>query len=260
MAFRIFVAAAILAAAAAIGYYLLRERFAPPPMPPASVPRAAPAPAAPPRPQYPIGADAKPLPKLGESDATLREALAALIDARTLDKLFDLQDGVRRIVATVDNLPRETLARRIDPVNPVGGTLATTGKEAALAIGPKNAARYAPFMRLVEAADTKKLVATYAHLYPLFQQAYVELGYPNGYFNDRLVEVIDHLLEAPEPKGVVKLTTPHVLYEFADPDLEAMSAGRKIMVRVGPENEAKLKAKLRELRREVVEQGKLGGQ
>jgi hypothetical protein len=92
------------------------------------------------------------------------------------------------------------------------------------------------------------------YLYPLFQQAFVELGYPDGYFNDRLIEVIDHLLEAPEPKGPVKLVSPKVLYEFADPELERLSSGQKMMIRVGPENEARLKAKLREIRAAVAAQ------
>ena len=89
-------------------------------------------------------------------------------------------------------------------------------------------------------------------LYPLFQQAYVELGYPNGYFNDRLVGVIDHLLAAPEPKAPIALTQPKVMYEFADPALADLSAGQKIMVRVGLDNEPRLKAKLREIRKALV--------
>jgi len=43
-----------------------------------------------------------------------------------------------------------------------------------------------------------------------------------------------------------------VLYAYADPDLEARSAGQKIMMRMGADNEAKVKAKLRELRRALV--------
>jgi hypothetical protein len=35
--------------------------------------------------------------------------------------------------------------------------------------------------------DTRKAVALYVDLYPLFQGAYAELGYPNRYFNDRLI-------------------------------------------------------------------------
>ncbi|MGQ0653783.1 MAG: DUF3014 domain-containing protein [Betaproteobacteria bacterium] len=45
---------------------------------------------------------------------------------------------------------------------------------------------------------------------------------------------------------------PKVLYEFVDPDLETRSAGQKIMLRMGAENAAKVKAKLREIRQEIL--------
>ena len=252
MASRIAIVAAVLALLAAAGYYfVLRPRLEPPPPPPASAPRVE-APAAKGEPKYPIGADAQPLPKLGESDPALRESIFRLIDPAAVAKFFFLEEIVRRTVATVDALPHETLARRIDPVKPIGGAFLTVGKDDTLSIGPKNYARYVPFVKMAEAIDRPKLVAAYVHFYPLFQQAYVDLGYPNGYFNDRLVEVIDHLLASPEAKEPVLLVTPHVLYEFADVDLEALSSGQKIMVRIGAENAARLKAKLRELRAEVV--------
>jgi hypothetical protein len=50
----------------------------------------------------------------------------------------------------------------------------------------------------------------------------------------------------------VKLVQPKVLYEFADPDMELLSSGQKIMIRVGPENESRLKVKLKQLRAEIV--------
>jgi len=96
------------------------------------------------------------------------------------------------------------------------------------------------------------MVAVYRRFYPLFQQAYVELGYPKGYFNDRLVEVVDHLLAAPEIDGSIALVQPRVLYQFADPELEARSAGHKILLRMGPENAAQVKAKLRAIRSELT--------
>ncbi|MFX9123653.1 DUF3014 domain-containing protein, partial [Acinetobacter baumannii] len=43
-----------------------------------------------------------------------------------------------------------------------------------------------------------------------------------------------------------------VFYEYADPKLEALSAGEKLLLRMGPSNEAVIKAKLRELRRSIV--------
>src|SRR4029450_3313423 len=98
----------------------------------------------------------------------------------------------------------------------------------------------------------QKLVALYVRFYPWFQQAYRDLGYPSGYFNDRLVDVIDLLLATPEITGPVVLVQPRVLYTFADPRLEALPAGQKMMIRMGPENTAQVKVKLRELRRALT--------
>ena len=100
--------------------------------------------------------------------------------------------------------------------------------------------------------DSEALVAIYVHFYPLFQQAYEELGYPSAYFNDRVIDVIDLLLETPEIKGPIRLSQPHVLYTYADPDLEALSAGQKALLRSGQSNVVRVKAKLRELRSALV--------
>jgi len=249
MAWRLVVVVLVLALLSSAGYWFLRPYLEHPPPPPPPVLKAA---AEKNGPEFPIGADAKPLPKLSESDPMLREQVAGLVDPKALAKFFNLDDGIRRAVATVDNLSRERLARQVNAALPIGGPFLVSGKDDTLAIGPKNSARYNVFVSAVETIDTQKAVAAYVYLYPLFQQAFVELGYPDGYFNDRLVEVIDHLLEAPEPKGPVKLAQPKVLYEFADPDMELLSSGQKIMIRVGPENEARLKAKLKQIRAELV--------
>ena len=88
--------------------------------------------------------------------------------------------------------------------------------------------------------------------YPLFQDAYENLGHPPQYFNDRLIEVIDHLLATPDVKGQIALAQPGVLYKFADPKLESKSAGQKLLIRMGSENASAIKARLRELRSALV--------
>ncbi len=228
------------------------EPAAPPPAPAAVQP---PVPAEP-QIRYPVAQEPpeKPLPALEVSDATMQNALGELLPDKPLIEFFQLQNFIHRVVATVDNLPRQKLASRLMPVNRAGGKFLATGKDANLAIGADNAARYAPYLRLADAMDTGKLVALYVRFYPLFQQAYQELGYPKGYFNDRLVEVIDHLLDAPEVQAPVKLVQPKVFYLFADPELEARSAGQKILMRIGNENAARIKAKLREIRGELTRQ------
>ena len=197
-------------------------------------------------------AEAKPLPALMVSDTTMQNALADLFGAASLGKVFYEDAIIHRLVTTVDNLPRKSVPSRNLPVKPIAGPLATSSKDENVSISADNAARYTPYVQLAEAVDARSLVSAYVHFYPLMQQDYRDLGYPNGYFNDRLIDAIDDLLAAPESNGPLQLLQPKVLYQYADPELEARSAGQKIMIRMGSENEAKLKAKLREIRRELT--------
>jgi hypothetical protein len=195
----------------------------------------------------------KPLPPLDESDAAVKERFADLFGQSTFLKLFIPDNLIRRIVVTVDNLDRDILPQRYTPFRKPDGTFLVAGQESNLTINPENYKRYAPFVRLAERVDTGKLVSVYVNLYPLFQRAYEDLGYPSKYFNDRLVEVIDHLLDAPEISEPVRLEQPKVVYTFADPELEKLSAGQKILIRIGPDNAKRTKAKLREFRQQLTD-------
>jgi hypothetical protein len=206
--------------------------------------------------KHPIGENAdaaKPLPALSDSDPDVKDSLSGVF-GRSLEPFLVPQNIVRHVVVTIDNLPRKKTAVQMWPVKPTPGQLATSGSEQ-LTLGEANAARYAPIVKIVQSADAAQLAAMYKRLYPLFQQAYVDLGYPDGYFNDRLVEVIDHLLATPDVTGPIKLTQPGVFYQFADPTLEERSAGQKLLLRMGGANAAAVKAKLRELREEVTKNG-----
>lgn len=250
---RIVAVIAVLAAIVAAGVYFLWSSAPPPPPPPAAAPAPPPAPTGP---RYPVAAQPgeQPLPALAASDPTMGDELRRLLGPEAFAQFIVPEDLIRNIVATVDNLPREHFARRLSPLRGAGGTFQVSGAGDTLAMAPVNSARYSAFVAAFDHLDAAAAVALYSRLYPLFQQAYVELGYPKGYFNDRLVEAIDNLLEAPEPKGPVKLELPHVLYEYADPELEAASAGQKVLIRMGAANEARVKAKLREYRAQLAAQ------
>ncbi|MHB1942439.1 MAG: DUF3014 domain-containing protein [Acidiferrobacteraceae bacterium] len=220
-----------------------------------SVPRAKPAPQI----RHPIGAAEikggasnaaqAPLPPLRASDTTLRNALTALFSAKNVEKFFYLKHIAYRLVATVDNLGRRQGSQRLMPLVAPPGRFLTTRQGKTIFIDPNNYRRYTPYVRLITSVSTKRLVAAYVHFYPLFQHAYVDLGYPKGYFNDRLIEVIDNLLATPDVRGPIKLIRPNVLYQFANPALEQLTVGQKILIRMGNGNAAKVKAWLREIRR-----------
>ncbi|MDH4060787.1 MAG: DUF3014 domain-containing protein [Aquincola sp.] len=198
------------------------------------------------------------------ADAALRRALGELLGSKAMLAMVHTDDFVRRVVATIDNLDRAHAAPRLWPVVPAPGRFATVrGGDGAEQIAPANTSRYAPFVAFIESIDTARAAALYVQWYPLFQQAYRELGYPQGYFNDRLVQVIDRLLASPEvaPPIAVRLTEvkgpiaserPWVRYEFADPALESLPAGSKMLVRMGPAQSQRLKTKLAAFRAAIV--------
>jgi len=251
----------VVIAAVIGGWYAWREVAIEPAPPPEVVQEPVKEVAEAPLVEHPVepAPEAPPLPALGESDAFATEQLAGLLGADTVASWFLTDDLIRRITVTLDNLPREKVALRQRPLKQMDSAFVASGEEGAWTLGPDNYARYAPWVRVVDGLDPDAVAAFYVRLYPLFQQAYVELGHLDGYFNDRVVEVIDHLLAAPAPDGPVPLVRPTVMYQFADPELESLSAGQKFLVRMGPENSARVKAQLRALRERIASASPPGG-
>jgi len=165
------------------------------------------------------------------------------------------RDLIVRIVATVDNLPRDHVAERIRPVAGLASAFdAEVSSSTDFTISPDSYRRYDVLVDLVTNADLNELTEVYGRFYHLFQSAYVDLGYPNAYFNDRLVAVIDHLLTTPVVEDPIRLVRPHVLYEFADMDVESLSSGQKLLIRMGSGHASRIKATLREFRLLIAEQ------
>jgi Protein of unknown function (DUF3014) len=242
--------AALIFVIAAGGVYYLRSRTAP--MPTTATSSTSTAPAGEPAIAHPLpegdAASSAPLPDLADSDSPLRAALAQLAGADAVKDFLVPQDVIRRMVVTIDNLPRQKVAVDKRPTIGTAGSFVADGDELHATLNQHNFERYKPLVAVIRKLDMQQMGAVYIHFYPLFQQSYQNLGYPNGYFNDRLVEVIDVMLAAPEPKGPVALVRPNVMYTFADPALETRPAGQKLLIRMGPDNAQAIKEKLTELR------------
>ena len=246
------VAAAVVVAAIAVGFYFHSHR-APVPVAPdtpvtAATVDAPPAIANPMPAASAAGGAGAPLPALNDSDATLLEALSQLSTPMAVKDYLQPENVVRHLVVTIDNLPRQKVAVEKRPTTPVPGSFTAEGDELHGTLDARNFERYKPMVAVIGSLDMRSLAAVYTHFYPLFQQSYQDLGYPNGYFNDRLVQVIDVMLATPQPAEPIELVRPNVMYTFADPALEARPAGQKLLIRMGPENAAVIKEKLKELR------------
>ncbi len=211
--------------------------------------------------QYPI--EAASAAQASTVPLDFADTLTDLFGSKAVLSMFQTQDFARRFVATVDNLGRAHAAAQLWPVNPAGGRFIVEQRDGITTISPDNGMRYTPYLLLIETVDMRQVAAAYVRLYPLFQQAYEALGYPRRHFNGRMVAVIDHLLATPHEDGplAVRLPAingpiqperPWVLYEFEDPALESLSAGQKILLRMGPVNQRRVKAKLAEFRQLVA--------
>jgi hypothetical protein len=276
------IAVIIVLGLSGIGYLWWQKQQAAQPAPIAAVPvpssapvvQAVPTPAASEPANYPIEAVAArnaasaPLPPIDAQGDAVRDALIGLLGRQQVLSFFDLDDFARRFVATVDNLARPHAAARLWPVVPAPARFLVQERDGVPYIAKGNADRYAAFVRFASGIDTGGAVALYVRMYPMLQKAYEDLGYPGKSFNNRMVEVIDQLLATPEPEGPIALTLtkvqgpievkrPWVRYEYADPDLQARSAGQKILMRMGVPHTRALKAKLRELRSRIA--GRVGG-
>lgn len=219
---------------------------------------AAPQQAAEPQTHYPAPAPQKaeevpePPPQLDASDEAVRKALEQGFGKPTVERFLVPTEFIRHFVAFVDSLDRDPVSLRFWPVKHVESLPIVQTEDKRIFLSTENAGRYGPWVTALQSVDTHKLTDLYLHWYPLFQKAYEDLGYPGRYFNDRLVQVIDHLLATPEASGPIELVRPKVLYQFADPDLERRSWGQKTLIRMGAQNEAAVKAKLREIRAVVA--------
>lgn len=214
-----------------------------------------PVPPAPSVPEPPVE-QAPPLPTLNDSDSEVLGALSDALGREAVEGFLIPDHVVRKGVVTIDNLPGEIVATRIRAVRPTGGGFSVSVDDGRFTLSPDNYARYEAFVRMVGSIDVDQAMGVYARYYPLLQEAYEELGYPSSQFNDRVVQVIDDLLNAPEPHSPIDLVRPRALYQFADPDLEALSAGQKVLVRMGPDNARAIKAKLREIRQALVDRSR----
>lgn len=208
-------------------------------------------------PKYPLPpgvalADDPGLPERARSDGPILESLSGIAPRAELGRFGNIGDFTRRVVITVDNLPRERVPAQYSIVQRIPGPLAVVRDEEGFELSPDNYRRYDAFVSFAVSVGARQLASVYLRFYPLFQQEYRLIGFPDGHFHDRVIEAIDDMLAAPTPEGPIRLRQPKVHYVFEDPDLERLSAGRKIMIRVGPDNAAKLKGLLRALRAELT--------
>jgi hypothetical protein len=210
----------------------------------------------------PVAVEEIPLPMLMDSDPLVLDRLGDLIGESAVIQYLASDNVISRIVATVDMMGSRQIPGVVQVVQGPESNFAANVNEQPetvirneegdpvpqFVINPANYRRYTPYVELLEAVDTEQLVENYRSHYSLFQEAYRQMGYADAEFNDRLDATIDELLATPEVTDPVNLVKPEAFFLFSDPDLESLTAGQKILLRMGSANAARVKLKLTEIR------------
>lgn len=264
-----------IAGIAAVGYFLLKDEVSRPPklheLPIQELPTPVPLPEQRPadKPVYeeptPVPV-VEPLPDLNQSDAAVLAALKALNISGLVEMIIP-EEILRKFVRAVDAAEDGKIVTEYRPIASPQGAFAAdsfnvkvSGGEVGevqdveqFRVSPKNYLRYTLFTQVVSSLDSDAAVALYKRYYPLLNKAYQELGMNKGNFHSVMIRAIDKALAAPEANGDLLLVRPKVYYEFSDPVLENMSQVHKLMLRMGPDNEARLKASLKDIRARLVQ-------
>jgi hypothetical protein len=197
----------------------------------------------------PLVQEANPLPALEESDALIREMAGGLSPRSELRAWLMAPDLVRRFVAGVANVadgesPREQLLFLAPEER-----FRVVQREGRLVADPGSHARYDIAADVFASLNVPTAVRAYRLLKPLFEEAFADLGLPEGSFEEALGRAIHELLQAPRIEAAVELQRVGNYYEYPDEELEGLSPAQGHLLRMGPRNAARIQEKLREIQR-----------
>ena len=259
----IVVAAVIIAVVAGVMFF--SEPDEAPQERPVALPEPAPVPVEPepepePEPQPPPEPAPEPepepvaieLPELDASDEFVREQAEVLSSDGSLAWLLATEELVRKFTVLVDNMAEGALPREPVAFLAPREDFSVVRRDGATYLNPESYERYDRITGVLATVEPSQAVAFLRLIEPLMTDAYAELGIREPDVDGRIVAAIDVLLATPEVSGPVELKQPSVMYEYADPELEALAPAQKQLLRTGPENAARLRARLEEIRALLV--------
>lgn len=187
------------------------------------------------------------LPALNASDVFVFNELSGIPNGAAVIRLLAQDQIVRKFVVFVENVSRGEYPQTGVPYKPLGVEMPVRNIDDNLFVMEASAHdRFNDIVDTFTALDTDAAYALYRLLSPLFQQAYAEIGFRDQSFDDTLRAAIDNVLRAEAVEGPYQLVKPSVMYLYADASIENLQEVHKLLIRMGPENTAKIKAKLQD--------------
>jgi hypothetical protein len=179
------------------------------------------------------------LPSLDASDVLLRELVAALARHPLVARFLATDEIVRNSVLAVEQIGAgKTPAVPLKVWRPES-RLAIVGT-ASGRLDSRTYARWDSAVASLVSIEPRDAAQLYVNLKPLFDDAYRELGHPNGDFDQSIARAIDTLQSTPALDADPELVRRPGYYEHADPALRALFPVQKQFILIGSQNRARI--------------------
>lgn len=185
------------------------------------------------------------LPELNDSDSVVKESLSTLAPVSLLKLVVD-DDLVRRAVVFTENLAEGKVAKKHHFLKQPQDKF-TVLDGAKVVVDPTSFKRYDKYVELFTTIEDEQLISLINDFKPLIEEAYDEIGLSDVVFEERLKLAFEQLIDTPEVPMNTPLVSQSVTYQYAQAEYESLSDAQKQLLRMGPENSAKLKSKLKRL-------------
>jgi len=202
----------------------------------------------------PVEPDPEPL---DTSDPAVKASLieSSSADEEMVNRMLVNEGLIQRFVVSVTNLANDEMAPNHQLLTPPEQSFRVYSQAGKQWIDAASYKRYTPYVDMLESFNNEALLNIYDIYKEDIQAKFSEIGNPDKDFNKVLLQAIDQLLDTPEVPVPVEVYTDSVAYKYADERLENLNEPQKQLLRTGPDNMRRIKAKLRELKVMVEDRG-----
>lgn len=189
------------------------------------------------------------LPSLEASDEYVRDQVSLL--SPEMAEWLKQDDLVRRFAVVIDNARVGDYPRRQTVFLTPTAKFPVRQQGDRTLLDPDGYHRFDTFVDTAISIEPQRAVALIRTLSPLLVDALKELGAKDPDPTTAIREGIDQVLATPDLEGDIEVVQPKVYYQFADPNLEALKPLQKQLLRMGPQNLARIKSYLTQVKKNL---------
>ena len=189
---------------------------------------------------------------LANSDQSLREMLDPAGASKQVTEILQADDLIQRSAGLLDGFSQGLIPRKVLPLTPPREKFNPLTIDGELYVDPASYQRFNSYTKGITAVNADLLVTAFHRYRPLLEQAYEELGYSAEDMDNALIRSLDYVLATPEAAAPIALTRKEAIFQFSDQELEQLPPLQKQLLRMGPENSARIKQWVKKLRQGLL--------